>query len=179
MSNLEKARPIEELFKELEAKRLREEENKKSVFGIFWKMYYSLRNTYNWLSVGGPMDIIRNIKYWIQTKIRGWSDRDAWSVYGVMSKIGIIAMDRMMKNMYSHPGNITSKEWKKILKKIRKAFQYSYDISCGIKESYCESIKNTFKRNKDLDMHMITKREQKEMEEGLDLFRKWFFYLDD
>ncbi len=56
----------------------------------------------------------------------------------------------------SRPGDVTAEEWDEILKKIHNAFHLIA-----------------------LDDLEIRVKQEKEIDEGLDLFRKWYFHLWD
>jgi hypothetical protein len=111
------------------------------------------------------------IKYFIQTIFRGYSDRDCWNIdYYVARKMEKI-LKRFRKNLHGYPsdmcnhshevvcedvGCIAFYRWQMIIDKMILAFHYIVE-----------------------DEMMYDTDKQKAVEEGLDLFRKHFFSLWD
>lgn len=108
-------------------------------------------------------------KYWIQTLFRGHSERDLWAMNDLIirrTRKPLKAFVRYkIKHANSYPSSLKNiKEWQDILKKIEKAFDvyYKYEMK-GYKE---RTVKQLIK-------------DSKEMQEGFELFGKWFLALWD
>lgn len=76
---------------------------------------------------------------------------DIFSLDYTLSLIILPALKKYRKNLVGHPGELTQEEWEAIIDKMIHAFKRVIDDNC------CDSTP--------------------EMEEGLELFGKWFFHL--
>lgn len=133
-----------------------------------------------------PMDIYKNIKWFIQRGKRGYSDRDIWSVDYYLAEI-IPKMLKQLKEIQKiEKEEIPQKRWNSYLDKIIKTFETAYKIANN-HYIYCESFEYDTEPNKKHRegiknvnfLTIMTKNECKEYEEGWRLFRKYFFKLWD
>lgn len=99
--------------------------------------------------------IRRPIRYWWQRRTRGWDDSDLWSLDYTLSKYLAPRLRRLRDYTHSHPCDVTHEEWQAEIDKMAAAFEW-----CGSDERWCEQT-------------------PEEVEQGLDLFRRRFFYLWD
>lgn len=98
--------------------------------------------------------VLRNIKYWSQRKIRGWSDADAWDVGFFVSKKTLPVLKKYRENLISHPASMTIEEWERIVDKIIEAMEIHI---------------------KDLDsLDYVSPDDYMKMLEGFNLFGKYF-----
>jgi hypothetical protein len=104
-------------------------------------------------------------RFFWQRRNRGFDDSELWSLDYTCAKLmaprlrafidyGICGVPSKLAEPSIEEG---TDEWREILEKIQKAFQAIVD---------CDSA-----------MYMLTDKEHKEIEEGLDLFREYFFHL--
>lgn len=157
----------------------------------FQNLYYSIyRICDNYLN---PMNYYREIKYFIQRGIRGWSDRDCWSLSHYNSKVCKEMLDHMIKNLHGYPCILDGDDnydknfdkWKEILNKMRDSFETARKISNGDLEEYGECtfrLENlNFKKEMEEKYGCIyqTKDEHEKMKEGLELFVKYYSSLWD
>ena len=110
------------------------------------------------------IELYYETKYFIQRGIRGYSDRDNWSVDGFLLNI----LPPMLKNLdrfaHGYPVGIGFKRWRGILKRMRKgllANQKLCNLTYNWRDKKCQ------------------KQLQKESREGLRLFGKYFNNLWD
>lgn len=102
----------------------------------------------------------RVLKYWLQRRIRGWDDTEIWSLDYTLAKWIIPRLERFKE---IHPSIVhlsefekTEKEWILIINKMIRAFTLiTYET----------------------DRYVLNDKEWKEINEGLDLFRKYFINL--
>jgi hypothetical protein len=96
------------------------------------------------------MKYSRKIKFTYQIWTRGWCDADTWSLDSTLAEI-ILPRIKILQELKScYPCNLTEEEWNSILNKIIRAFEICQD---DVWES---------------------KSEAAEIEEGLQLFVKYY-----
>jgi hypothetical protein len=86
---------------------------------------------------------------------RGFDDSETWSLDTTIAYFILPRLKRFREIKAGHPASITMLEWDSILEKIELGFELTIKDCNGI----------------------ITEDEVKQMNEGLDLFRQWFFDL--
>lgn len=107
----------------------------------------------NWFRIR----FIRTPKYMYQILTRGWCDSDTWSLDYTIAKFILPRLVRFKEINCSYPSNLTEKEWDNILAKMIVTFKIiASDGSWNISDE-----------------------ENEKVEEGLDLFRKYYFDLWD
>lgn len=106
---------------------------------------------YHGLVNGLAPDDKRLPKYLAQYKKQGWDDTETWNLYFGISKYILPRLKRFRKIPCGHPMGITEKEWDEILSKMIWSFQFIVKDEINVPEG--DWIK---------------------MQEGLDLFAKWF-----
>lgn len=166
----QKSRPLSGLLKEMK------EYKKKRYGGVFGKFLSWWDGI--WFGIK-HFNIFKEIKYFIQRGIRGWSDRDAWGAYNHISAIISEMAEYLAKPATkgctsSYPGSLKSwKEWQRILKKISRAYRLINE-----KECYSPII---WKEHPSLARWcgMQTHDEFKKIQEGKKLLEKWFYFLWD
>jgi hypothetical protein len=129
----------------------------------FWEDYIYYPCFRMWYNIS---DIPSEIKYFIQRGMRGYSDRDTWSIDYYLSSWMPGALKQMIKYGNSYPGHgeaNTPKKWKEIVKKIIVGFEASKKIA-----DFDFNSKNN-----------EIKRLQTTQIKGLKLFIKWFDALWD
>ena len=87
---------------------------------------------------------------------RGFDDSETWSLTDTISNFIIPRLKRFKEINGGILCEMTSEEWNLILDKIIRAFELSA---------------------RDKGSRIWNKEEEKELDEGLDLFRQWFFAL--
>lgn len=130
-------------------------------------IWYKLKMTLPyWMRRDYLFDIKRNLKFFWQRRTRGFDDSELWSLDYTCAKLMAPRLRAFIdKACIGVPGRMDDslpfeereKEWKAILTKIQLSFQRIVDS--------------------DGATYMYSETEQKEIEEGLDLFREWFFNL--
>lgn len=104
-------------------------------------------------------DIKRTIRFFLQKLFWGFSEKDIWSLDSTISKFILPRLKYFRNHRFSWPERLESKEeWTNILDKMIKAFEFR------ISEEY---LSTTDKKKFD------------ELNEGLDLFCKYFLDLWD
>lgn len=104
------------------------------------------------LSKTVPADDERQKKWKKQRKKRGFDDTELWCLDCTIASFILPRLKVFREKLCSHPGCMTFQEWKEILDKMIVAFKL-YNISFPDND---EAFK---------------------IEEGLDLFRKYFHHL--
>lgn len=123
-------------------------------------VYYPLYRI--WYKVS---EIPNEIKYFVQRGMRGYSDRDTWSIDYYLSSWMPRALRSIAKTGMSYPGVgevNTPKKWAEIIKKMEKGFEASNKLG-DWKYSNPEELKKLQQTQKD----------------GLKLFCKYFDALWD
>ncbi len=111
----------------------------------------------------------REIKWFFQRGKRGYAEEDCWSLDNYLISWLPQAIRELKKNIHGHPISDEVKntnDWKRILEKIARGF-----------ESKRKQENITWKKTKDFDSKY--KELQKEFEEGMKLFTKYFQNLWD
>lgn len=93
-------------------------------------------------------------KYVKQFKTRGYDDTETWNLYYTISKFILPRLKRFEEVNPCYPGNLTMKEWKNIINKMISAHKLIVE-----------------------DKVIYSDEEDKKIEEGLDLFHKWYRHL--
>lgn len=89
-----------------------------------------------------------------QKIIYGVSDDETWGLYYGISEYTLPRLKRFKKVKTTHPAPLTAEQWDSILDKMIRSFELILDIDVVESEEISEEI-----------------------EEGLDMFRKYFRYL--
>lgn len=71
----------------------------------------------------------RQIKFWLQRRIRGWSDDELWNLDYTISQFVLPRLKAFRANPTGHPACYTSEEWEAIIDKMIRAFELSMDDS--------------------------------------------------
>lgn len=148
---------------------------------------------YNWNDF--PRDGYRKIKRGIQRAYRGWSDEDVWSVHHYHAKVIVGMLKRLKETKQGTPmavfpesaklrenGNITDEEekigqdnWNKILDKMINAYSFNLAIAEGERELCWPRMSAKSKK----EFKCLSKEEEKERQEGMKLFNKYYLCLWD
>lgn len=91
-----------------------------------------------------------------QRRERGFDDTETWGLDSTIAEFTLPRLKRFRELVCGHPGSLTMEEWEAILDKMVRAFELVTDDEKG--------------RN-------LSKGEWKEVDQGLDLFSKWFLHL--
>ena len=97
----------------------------------------------------------RKSKWYRQRKKWGFDDRDTWNLDHTIAEFTLPRLRRFREVTNGYPGKLTFKEWDEILGKI------IYSM---------EAISEEWEESEDVD-------KSKKMQEGLDLFGKYFRHL--
>ena len=150
-----------------------------------------------------PGDLYRELKWFIQRGKRGWSDRDGWSIDWHLSEI----LPAMLKNLKEYHYGVCGglvKEQEDLLKKNnpnmsqRDIEDKAVDLADDVFNSYLDEMIWTFEfamkiSNSEINMpfegyeklrgdknwRFATKREIRRFNKGFNLFKKYFFNLND
>jgi len=166
---------LDNLTKEIQL----EEKRKKGKLGFFWKAYYKIQDFFYWLIYFDILEPFRYIKHFTQRGKRGWSDRDTWSFGGYLSRVISEGVDHLRKISCGYPSNVKSSEkWDEILFKISKSYKLIYECLEDDRQLYSERL---LKADPELakKLSMISKEEQKQIDEGKELFKKYVENLWD
>lgn len=71
-----------------------------------------------------PKKYYREVKWFIQRGIRGYSDRDTWNLDYFLADVISKSVSQLQKDGMGYPRDITEKEWHNILRKISYAFYF-------------------------------------------------------
>lgn len=102
----------------------------------------------------------REKKYIKQRMNRGFDDSEAWNLDSTIARFIIPRLKVLKINTHGYPSNLTEKTWDEILDKILLAFELDLADKC------------------DSDVSKMTENDAK-IQEGLDLFAKYFRHLWD
>jgi len=130
------------------------------------------------------MNILKEIKYFIQKGKRGFSDRDLWSFDDYLCEIIPPALRQLAKRSYGCPGDLWDKKrvndecykWKEILEEMAQGFEAAQQI---IDVKYFKNVK----QKDGYYTHEIDRKKQKLLTEkydkGMKLFVEYFLSLWD
>lgn len=150
-----------------------------------------------------PFDFYLETKWFIQRGIRGYSDRDCWGIDYYLADIMPKMIRELKKNKHGIPSSMFSKNarlnkyndytkqeykraekrWENTLNTIIKTFETAKKIQNSNLIYYSTNVykSNTqlIKKLKENNFKVMTFKECKEFEKGLDLFKDNFFLLWD
>lgn len=109
---------------------------------------------------------IRPIKDWWAMRTRGFTGHMWWNFNDYWARKMLPPLKYLRKNQHGHPGNLTVKEWDKILDKIIWSLDY-----LGYSRDYKTMQKRNWKKK--------IKEESIKLQEGLELFGKYYQSLWD
>lgn len=129
-------------------------------------------------------DKIEEYKYKVQKAKRGYSDLDVWNInYWFLSTI-VPILKQFKEKHNGYPCNMSPEEWEQILDKMIFCFTEANEETCSQKNEYQLEFDNMFNcknkdalndyRNREIE---INKYMKKNLDEGLDLFKKYFYDL--
>jgi hypothetical protein len=140
----------------------------------FWNRLENRKPSF-WLKLRWKWNSISNAyyetKWFVQTIFRGYSDRDCWDIDHYIARKALPVLKKFIKNLHGYPSNLCNHppevscedfgctafcRWHLIVGKIIEAFEYIIE-----------------------DDYMYDSYKQRTIEEGLDLFRKYYFSLWD
>lgn len=114
---------------------------------------------------------------------QGWASSDTWGLDSYLSQMIWKTTSHLIDNIHGYPGNLTEQEWEEILCQISNTFFIAKQISYGdiILTKTERDYKKLTKIYKDslADVIVYSPEQTKEFYEGFDLFKKYFFYLND
>ena len=130
-------------------------------FKLIWLwLIYDLKYNF-WY---GPIHYIKDtpyrIKWWWQRRIRGWDDRDCWSLDVTIAKFIVPRLKHLRDNKMGYPCDLSSEiEWNLILDQMIEAFELAQEDSYFCPENY--------------------QQQQDKLDKGLQLFAKYYQNLWD
>jgi hypothetical protein len=133
-------------------------------FGSYNYAYYLIRpDKY-------VMDLIDEVRYFIQRGRRGYSDRDVWGWYSHHSRMMVGVIQYLRKHKHGYPLGLTPAKWSKALAIMEKGFQSVID-----EENDYHSYKNLSKA----EYRKLIFIRQRTLMLGLKYFRKYYYNLWD
>lgn len=161
---------VDKWFEELDSY----QENRKVLYskwyGFIFKFYDKLLD-FIWFCKA--FDVDKEIKWFWQRGIRGYSDRDCWSLCSHISHVTLNGLKHIRDYNHSYPIGLTEDEWTIILNKMVFAFEKIKLLADG--DAYFHIQGNLPTR----DMTIFRKEDKKEIEEGWRLFKKYYYSLWD
>lgn len=115
--------------------------------------------------------IIREIKWFIQRGIRGWSEFDAWDLHCYLLKIMKEGTEYLRKYQHGYPASLTEEKWQKKLDEMIWSFQYLLDKEDIWGQDYYRVGEEQANKNKEIN--------EKRAKEGLKVFIEHFRDLWD
>jgi len=114
-----------------------------------------------------PMTYLRPMKWAIQRFFRGYSACDIWGLDHHLAKLISKRLKVFIKNLHGHPSELNSfEEWLEVLNKMI----WSFDFVAG---DY------GYEEDKEFPSDKESEALNKQCQEGLDLFAKYFMTLWD
>lgn len=83
-------------------------------------------------------DIPKEIEWFFQRGIRGYSDRDVWDVRNWFENTVIPMLEQLQKTKHGYPMDTTEEQWDIILKNMIDYFKESTERYCSEKNEYTE-----------------------------------------
>lgn len=139
------------------------------------------------------MDFIKNIpreiKWFFQRGIRGYSDKDVWSIDIWFKSIIIPMLEQLKETKQGYPIDMTEEEWNLTLNNMINYFKECTDFYCSEKneyeDEYMSRIMSTNEYDKSLTNKWLKREEEidkykNEMKDkAFELFSKHFYSLWD
>lgn len=159
-------------------------------------LYYKIR----WPIVNYGGDIIkgRRLKWWIQRRRRGFDDRELWSLDYTFAEFAAPRLRELAKRIHGCPTDLVKNDdvdkacmtWQRHINMMARAFELivldNDDIDYSDvkmvevgKTKFGTKIKIVVDEEKDKLRKRVEKERQEEMDEGLELFHKFFRNLWD
>ena len=156
----------------------KEKEEWKKKHPVLYKLeqtYYSIRRFFIRI-----IDFFRyDIKYFIQRGKRGYADRDAWNFDYYLAKVISGGIDKLIKEVHGHPCDLKNiRQWKTILRKISKTFKTATKIN-NDELYYITDYKINTEYKNSKKFKVMTLKQNREYEEGWELFQQYFQGLWD
>ena len=83
-------------------------------------------------------DIPKEIEWFFQRGIRGYSDRDVWDVSNWFENTAIPMLEQLQKTKHGYPMNMTEQQWNITLNNMIDYFKESTERYCLEKNEYTE-----------------------------------------
>lgn len=103
-------------------------------------------------------DIPRNIKWFIQRGIRGYSDQDIWGIDYWFIKTIIPMLKQLKETKHGYPCDMTEEQWEKELNKMIHCFEEIDEDKCSEKNEFEEEFHDAIWINPKNDTEEITKK---------------------
>lgn len=120
------------------------------------RIYHNIRT-----KIPSKRKITGAIKRWLQRRARGWDDSETWNLDITFADYIVPRLIRYKQIKGGHPYELSSEAWDEILEKMIKAFSL-------IRDQFEIQLKHEY--------HKIN---WNEVQEGLDLFAKYYMNLWD
>lgn len=135
-------------------------------------------------------DIPKEIEWFFQRGIRGYSDRDVWDVSNWFENTVIPMLEQLQKTKHGYPMDMTEEQWNIVLKNMIDCFKESTERYCSEKNEYTEDYltslyENNQKKCDEIEKkwmrreNEITKYKIKMKNKAFKLFSKHFYDLWD
>ena len=139
------------------------------------------------------MDFIKNIpreiKWFFQRGIRGYSDKDVWSIDIWFKSIIIPMLEQLKETKQGHPIDMTEEEWNLTLNNMINYFKECTDFYCSEKNEYEDEYMSRIMSANEYDKLLADKWLKREEEidkyknemkdKAFELFSKHFYSLWD
>ena len=139
------------------------------------------------------MDFIKNIpreiKWFFQRGIRGYSDKDVWSIDIWFKSIIIPMLEQLKETKQGHPIDMTEEEWNLTLNNMINYFKECTDFYCSEKNEYEDEYMSRIMSANEYDKLLASKWLKREEEidkyknemknKAFELFSKHFYSLWD
>jgi hypothetical protein len=160
-----------------------------------WKWYDYLQSkwyrwVWNWVT-----DLKWKIPTWWQRSFNGWGYADTWCLHCHLSKVIYQSLCHLKIHNHGYPitlkaidtkeladkdkekalYNANEETWNLIMSKMIVAFKLASEIGTGEREHYSPKMDKKYQE----DYKCLTKKEDKVMKEGMQLFIKHYFHLWD
>lgn len=137
--------------------------------------------------------IYKDVRYYFRKKVQTWKhgfpDEQAWEFVSWHSRIVVPRLKRLLEIKQGHPGTLTESEWNEALASMIWSFEnhdstpsviYSDDYDHRYERTDHEGM-STFRSlntTGTIDLSPVIEH-QKKVQEGLDLFAKYYLHLWD
>lgn len=134
-------------------------------------------------------NIPREIKWFFQRGIRGYSDKDVWSIDIWFKSIIIPMLEQLKETKQGHPIDMTEEEWNLTLNNMINYFKECTDFYCSEKNEYEDEYMSRIMSANEYDKLLADKWLKREEEidkyknemkdKAFELFSKHFYSLWD
>lgn len=116
------------------------------------------------------LELIDEVRWFIQRGCRGYSDRDIWGWFHHHSTMMLGVLQYLRKHKHGYPAELTLGKWDKALKVMEDGFQAAIDE---------ENDTTSYKIMSTIEFRKLVFKRRRKLMLGLKYFRKYYYSIWD